>query len=277
MEIEVAKLHGLGNSYVVIEDLSKKMQSKYPSIARVISNINRGIGSDGLLVVNKGKLAKYHMRVFNPNGSESEMSGNGARIFTGYLFDKNLIGKKATFEAGGKKGGKLVSVSVEKKNYVTVDFGNGKIIGEKTVKIGSKSISGTYISVGNPHFVVFEPNEKTARESARKYGPILEHHRAFKQTNGANIEFVYIKNKSFIVLHVWERDAGLTLACGSGACAAALASYKKGKTSGKVTARLPGGNLSIKIDNRHNIFLSGPVEHIFSGILNLNEVLANTV
>jgi diaminopimelate epimerase len=277
MELNVTKLHGLGNDYVVIEDLDKKMEKRYPLIARGISNINFGIGSDGILIVNKGNSAKYHMRVFNPDGSEAEMSGNGARIFAIYLYDKKMIGKTATLEVGGKKGGKTVEISVENGKYVNVDFGKGRIIERKKVSVLGKKLTGFYVSVGNPHFVVFVPSEKLARDYANKYGPALEHHVAFRKTKGANIEFAYIRDKRSIILHVWERGAGITLACGSGACATALAAYKNGLTSEKVNVRLLGGDLSIRLDKKDNILLRGPVGHIFSGTLYLDEVLENKV
>lgn len=277
MELNVTKLHGLGNDYVVIEDLDKKMEKRYPLIARGISNINFGIGSDGILIVNKGKRAKYHMRVFNPDGSEAEMSGNGARIFTTYLYDKKMIGKKAILEVGGRNGGKTVEVSTENGRHVSVDFGKGRIISKKSVDIGGKKLRGFYVSVGNPHFVVFVKSEAEAKEYMTKYGPKLEHHSAFSQTNGANIEFAYVKSSKLILLYVWERGAGVTLACGSGACATALAAYRNRLVSENVDVRLLGGDLTIIVDSKDNIILKGPVGRIFSGRLYLNEVLQNKV
>jgi diaminopimelate epimerase len=277
MELNVAKLHGIGNDYVVIEDLDRKMEKKYSILARGISNINFGIGSDGILVVNKGKRAKYHMRVFNPDGSEAEMSGNGARIFTTYLFDKKMIGRRAKLEVGGKNGGKTIDVSTENGKYVSVGFGKGEIMARKSVEVSGKKLNGFYVSVGNPHFVVFVPNEKTAKDYMNRYGPLLEHNKAFNQTNGANIEFAYVKNRKLILLYVWERGAGVTLACGSGACATALAAYKQGIISEEVDVRLLGGILSITLARDGSIVLKGPVGHIFSGRLYIDEVLENKV
>lgn len=277
MELNVTKLHGLGNDYVVIEDLGRKMEKKYAQMAKCISNINFGIGSDGILVVNKGRKAKYHMRVFNPDGSEAEMSGNGARIFTTYLYDKKLIGKSAMLEVGGKNGGKLVEVSTKNGRQVSVGFGKGKIIAKKGAAVMGNTFTGFYVSVGNPHFVVFVPSESAAKDYMTKYGPVLEHHAAFNQTKGANIEFAYVKDRKLILLYVWERGAGVTLACGSGACATALAAYKEGLVDENVKVRLLGGDLSITLDAKDNILLKGPVGHIFSGKLYLDEVLSNKV
>lgn len=277
MELSVTKLHGLGNDYVVIEDLGKKMEKKYAQIAKGISNINFGIGSDGILVVNKGRKAKYHMRVFNPDGSEAEMSGNGARIFTTYLYDRKMIGRAAMLEVGGKNGGKLVEVRTQNGKQVSVDFGKGKIIAKKSAAVKGKTLTGFYVSVGNPHFVVFVPSQAAAKEYMTKYGPGLEHHAAFKETKGANIEFAYVKDRKLILLYVWERGAGVTLACGSGACATALAAYKGGLIDENVKVRLLGGDLSITLDDKDNILLKGPVGHIFSGKLYLDEVLSNKV
>ena len=275
MEISASKLHGLGNAYVVIEDLARKLEKRYPEIAKGISNMSFGIGSDGILVVNRGKLARYRMRVFNPDGGEAEMSGNGARIFAIYLYDRKMISRKAEIEVGGRKGGKLISVAVEGRNHVTVDFGKGMIIGSKSVVAKGKRFSGTHVDVGNPHFIIFDGSDDAARVHAKEYGNAIERHAAFKP-NGVNVEFAHVRNRHNITLHVWERGTGITLACGSGACATALAARKKGLIADKVSIRLLGGTLTVLLDD-DRIVLKGPVGHIFSGKLYLDEILEGMV
>ncbi len=273
--MELTKMHGLGNSYVVIEDLQKKYERRYPEMARAISDKSFGIGSDGILVVNRGKIAKYHMRIFNPDGSEAELSGNGSRIFSTYLYDRKMIGSKAQIEAGGKNGGRLIEISINRPNYVSVGMGKGKLISKKTIAANGAKFTGNYINVGNPHFVVFVKDEKTAKHNSEFYGSSIEHNSTFP--NGVNVEFAYVKSRKEIILHVWERGTGITIACGTGACATAFSAVRQGIVDSKVRVKLLGGYLEINISNDDSILMSGPVAHIFSGKLYLDEVVNNMV
>src|SRR3989344_876113 len=250
--MQITKMHGIGNSYIVIEDLQGKMKSKYSTLAKKLSDKSFGVGSDGILVVSKGKLAKYWMRVFNPDGSEAEMCGNGIRIFTRYLFDKKMIGKEATIEVGGSRGG----------NIVTVDMGKCEIIGTKTIEAGGKKFDGISVSVGNPHFVIFSKNSEEAKENSQKYGSSIENHTSFR--NRTNVEFVSPKGSEELNVYVWEMGAGATLACGTGACASAFAAYKDNRTGKKIKVKLPGGILNIEIKDDNRVMMSGPAEYIFS-------------
>jgi diaminopimelate epimerase len=259
--MHITKMHGIGNSYVIIEDLGGKLRSRYSSIARKISDKSFGIGSDGILIVTRGKKAKYWMRIFNPDGSEAEMCGNGIRIFTRYLFDKEMIGKEATIEVGGSKGGRIAKTQINGK-MITVDMGKCEIRGAKAIEAGGKKFEGISVSIGNPHFVIFSRSEAEAEENAQKYGSVIENHRSFPKRT--NVEFVFPKKNDELIVHVWERGAGNTLACGTGACASAFASYKDKKTGKKVKVRLPGGVLGIEIKNDNKVMMSGPAEYIFS-------------
>ncbi len=266
MKLEITKMHGIGNSYVIIEDFNRKLQSKYSKIARVVSDKSFGVGSDGILVLNKGKTAKYCMRIFNPDGSEAEMCGNGIRAFARYLYDRKLIGKEAEIEVGGR----IIKPRIN-GNSVTVDMGEGKIIGKKTLTVNGTKFSGVQVSVGNPHLVIFANNEKEAEENVKKYGHAIENHDAFP--NRTNVEFAFVKSRNEIILRVWERGAGLTLACGSGACATAFAAFQENRTGNKVNIRLPGGVLAIEIKGSGSIIMSGPAEYIFSGFIDLEKLI----
>ena len=259
--MQITKMHGIGNSYIVIEDLQGKMKSKYSSLAKKLSDKSFGVGSDGILIVAKGKKAKYWMRIFNPDGSEAEMCGNGIRIFTRYLFDKKMIGKESIIEVGGSKGGKIVKTKIS-RNIVTVDMGKCEIRGTKTIEIGGKKFDGITVSIGNPHFVIFSKNSEEAEQNAKKYGSAIENHTSFP--NRTNVEFVAPKGKEESNVYVWERGAGPTLACGTGACASAFAAYKDNRTEQKVKVKLPGGTLNIEIKDDNRVIMSGPAEYIFS-------------
>ena len=259
--MQITKMHGIGNSYIVIEDLKGSLKSRYSTLAKKLSDKSFGVGSDGILVVSKGKLAKYWMRVFNPDGSEAEMCGNGIRIFTRYLFDKKMIGKEATIEVGGSRGGKIVKTKII-GNIVTVDMGKCEIIGTKTIEAGGKKFDGISVSVGNPHFVIFSKNSEEAKENSQKYGSSIENHTSFR--NRTNVEFVSPKGKEELNVYVWERGAGATLACGTGACASAFAAYKDNRVGKKVKVKLLGGILNIEIKDDNRIMMSGPAEYIFS-------------
>ena len=267
--MQITKMHGIGNSYIVIEDLKGVLKSKYSFLAKKLSDRSFGIGSDGILVVAKGKKAKYQMRIFNPDGSEAEMCGNGIRIFTRYLYDKKMIGRKADIEAGGSKGGRIVRTEI-KGNIVTVDMGKCEIRGTKIIEVGRRKFDGISVSVGNPHFVIFSKNEEEAEENANKYGSSIENHSSFP--NRTNVEFVSPKGKEELIVHVWERGAGHTLACGTGACASAFAAYKDNKTGKNVKVKLLGGTLHIEIKDDNRVMMSGPAEYIFSANIDINKL-----
>lgn len=258
-------MHGCGNTYGIIEDLDKKLESriKYPVLARIISDSIYGLSTDGILIINKGRKTDYRMRIFNSDGSEAEMCGNGIRIFARYLYDNHFV-KTKKFAVETYDGSIIVKPKLKIKDNevksVTVEIGKGKIIGEKTIKLGGKKIKGTIVSVGNPHFVVF--SDKASKRMCKNYGPKIENHQEF-QPKRTNVEFAKILSPHEIKLYVWERGVGYTLACGTGASATAFLSYKKGKTKNKVKVYLPGGILNIFI-KKENIILKGPAEYCFN-------------
>lgn len=252
-------MHGLGNSQIIIEDLDEKLEQKtdleYHQIAKALCHPGFGIGSDQALIILPSEEADFKMRIFNRSGGEAEMCGNGIRCVAKYLFDKNKVGKKHFIET--KAGIKRLNIHEgEKKETIEVNMGNGEILEEK-MKVNE--FEGTFVSVGNPHFVIF--TEKASRKLAEKKGPKLENAEKF-QPEKANIEFAKPKANDKIETFVWERGAGLTLACGTGACATAFAASEMGIAKSKSKIQLLGGILDINIDDNEDIRMSGPAEYI---------------
>lgn len=278
MNTEFVKMHGTGNSYILIEDLYQHLEHLYSHLAVILSDKNYGIGSDGLLIINKGNLAPLRMRVFNPDGNEAEMCGNGIRMFARYVWDKGTYRKKEIqVEVGGKEGGRIVVPKLNFKNEevcsVTVDMDKGRFLEEnKKVKLVDTTFEGSHVSVGNPHFVVFveNPTEKMARQ----YGPQIENHEDFKPSR-TNVEFAEIQNPNSISVHVWERGAGYTLSCGTGACAVALAAHRLKKTNEDMKIHLPGGDLDVSVLDGDRISMKGPAEYIFEGSIDSDRLLSS--
>ncbi|MDI6722168.1 MAG: diaminopimelate epimerase [Candidatus Aenigmarchaeota archaeon] len=273
-ELRITKMHGIGNSYVIVEDLKGELQREigYGLLGRSLSDKSFGVGSDGILVANRGNAAPYWMRVINPDGSEAEMCGNGIRMFARYLFDSHIYRKdKMEVEAGGSSGGRIVKPSLNLERYrvtsVTVDMNEGKLEGHETLRLKSsdlagKEFSGYIINVGNPHYVVFTPSRESAKESLSA-GPYIENHSRFPKRT--NVEFVHPANDAELFVFVWERGAGPTLACGTGACASAFAAHKNGIIKENVKVHLPGGDLDIGVLPDDRIMMTGPAEYIFQG------------
>ena len=270
-------MHGIGNSYILLEDLNNDLRLLYPKLAVVLSNPSYGIGSDGLLVVTRGKLAPLQMRVFNPDGGEAEMCGNGIRMFARYVKDRGLCtGDELRVEVGGKEGGRVVIPRLTFRNgtfhSVRVNMGKGRVIDRvKEVDVGVV-FTGSHVSVGNPHFVIFGPSSE---ELARKYGPLIENHALF-QPERTNVEFVEPKTPNDVVVHVWERGAGYTLACGTGACAVAFVAQRvQTGFERDMTVHLPGGDLDVSMSSDYTIFLEGPAEYIFEGSVDIDHILSS--
>ena len=265
MELPLTKMQGIGNSYVLVTDLPGALEAVfggYSLLARALSDKSYGIGSDGILVVNRGNLADYHMRVFNPDGSEAEMCGNGIRMFARYISERLGYDKEEMeVEVGGAQGGRIVRPRINPNSTVTVDMGKGRLIGEKTVLVNNQDLHGYHVDVGNPHFVSFVDSEKVAKLYATAMGSIVENHEAFQPTR-TNVEFASPYDRNRIAVHVWERGAGLTLACGTGACATAFAGYRSGRTDPKVIVNLPGGALDIELLSDDSIIMTGEAEYI---------------
>ena len=283
--IKFTKMQGLGNDYVYIDATKENIEN--PSVlAKYISDRHFGVGSDGLILICPSDKADFRMRMFNSDGSEAEMCGNGIRCVGKFVYDKKLTDKTlVTVET--KAGIKTLKLNVkdEKVDTVRVDMGTPILESEKIPVITDekiaqnlrlnaldKSFDFTCVSMGNPHAVTVVDN--VTDFDVKKYGSILEVNEAFP--NKTNVEFVEIKDPENIKMRVWERGTGETLACGTGACASAVACNLNGLTKNNVNVELLGGNLNIELGEDNHVYMTGPAVTVFEGELNNPKVLKLT-
>ena len=275
--IKFTKMQGLGNDYVYIDAINQSIENE-SSLAQFVSNRHFGIGSDGLILICKSDVADFKMRMFNSDGSEAEMCGNGIRCVGKFVYDKGLT-NKTTVKIETLAGIKtlILNISDGKVKTVRVDMGEPILEAEKIPVISDeepvknlileaegKQFKFTCVSMGNPHAITIVDNTKDF--DVEKYGKILEIDKAFPKR--ANIEFVQIVDEHNIKMRVWERGAGETLACGTGACATAVACNLNGLTERKVKIELLGGNLEIEWNkNDNHIYMTGPAVTVFDGEL----------
>lgn len=272
------KMQGLGNDYVYIDCINGKEPIDIKNLTNRLSNRHFGVGSDGLILLCKSKVADLKMRMFNSDGSEAQMCGNGIRCVAKLAYELGLICEEITTieTLSGIKTLKLNIVNGKVKT-VEVDMGapileatkipvssSAKIEDKKVkaeVKVKNKKIELTCVSMGNPHAVTFVNNIKNFKVA--EYGPILENADIFPEK--ANIEFVEVVDKNNIKMRVWERGSGETLACGTGACSSVVASSLNGYTDRKVNVQLLGGNLKIEWKPNNHVHMTGPAVTVFKG------------
>lgn len=277
--IKFTKMQGLGNDYVYMDAIHQKLENE-SSLAQFVSNRHFGIGSDGLILICKSDVADFKMRMFNSDGSEAEMCGNGIRCVGKFVYDKGLTDKTTvTIEtlAGIKtlelntKEGKVETVKVDMGEPILTPKEIPVISDEEPVKNLMLEAEGrkfkiTCVSMGNPHAIT--EVEDTEKFDVEKYGKVLEVDKAFP--NKTNVEFIQIVDKNHVKMRVWERGAGETLACGTGACATAVACYLNGKTDRNVEVELLGGKLYIEWNEENNhIYMTGPAVTVFEGMLEI--------
>ena len=273
--IKFTKMHGLGNDYVYIDAINQNIENE-SSLAKFISNRHLGIGSDGLILICKSDVADFKMRMFNSDGSEAEMCGNGIRCVGKFVYDKGLTNKttvKIETLAGIKtlilntKDGKVETVKVDMGEPILENEKIPVISNENTVKnlilnAEEKNFKFTCVSMGNPHAVTIVKD--TNDFDVEKYGKVLEIDKAFPKKS--NIEFAQIVDRNNVKMRVWERGTGETLACGTGACATAVACNLNGLTDRKVNIELLGGNLEIEWNKEDNhVYMTGPAVTVFEG------------
>lgn len=275
--IEFTKMQGLGNDYVYIDCYSKNVElGNISDLAKFVSNRHFGIGSDGLILICKSDIADFKMRMFNFDGSEAEMCGNGIRCVGKFVYDKGLTNKE-TVEIETLAGIKILNLNVKngKVETVRVDMGEPILTPDEIpvrfdkepvknlkIKAVDREFSFTCISMGNPHAVTVIDNTKEFE--IEKYGPVLEVDEHFPKKS--NIEFIEVIDKDNVKMRVWERGSGETLACGTGACAVAVACIINGFTNRKVNIELLGGTLQIEWDEETNhVFMTGPAVTVFGG------------
>ncbi len=272
MAVDFKKYHGLGNDYLVIDPNVRDVALTEANI-RLICDRNFGVGSDGILYGPTFEDDLPVLRIFNPDGSEAEKSGNGLRIFAKYLFEKRYVRTK---EFRIKTLGGIVRVQVKDKTAGLIRIDMGKVtftsneipvsgprreVVNETLDIDGTPYKVTCLSIGNPHCVI--PMEEVSEEKARKLGPFVERHKQFP--NRINMQIVKVLDRANIDIRIYERGAGYTLASGSSSCAAAAATHKLGLVDSPITVHMPGGELLIEIAEDGLITMTGPVEGTFEG------------
>jgi len=271
------KMHGLGNEYIVMESANIDFHLT-PQAIRRLCNVHFGIGSDGIVMKVPGTKADFGFRVYNPDGSEAEKSGNGLRIFCKYLYDYGFA-KRRQFSVETltdvvyadivqEEKGKAVLIKVDmgkaifSTRHIPVDSDKPEFIAQK-IKAGDREFEVNCVSVGNPHCVVIK--QDLDEQEIRKYGPLLENHPLFP--NRINVQFAKVLSDHDARILIWERGAGYTLASGSSSCAASCVLVKRGLVKGDLTMHMQGGTLKIQIDNDWNIRMTGEVREIARGVL----------
>ena len=270
------KSHGLGNDYLVLEEAALGFPLT-PGAIRLVCHRNYGVGSDGILLLTGSRAADFGLRIFNPDGSEAEKSGNGLRIFARYLAEAGHA-RTDTFTVETKGGVVRASLSREAGRItgITVDMGRASFLsGEIPVRGPSREVlreplevegerlTVTCVSVGNPHCVILSDALDPA--TVRRLGPKVEHHPAFPSR--INVQFARVLDRGRVAILIWERGAGFTLASGSSACAVAAACRKHGLTDARIAIEMPGGTLAIEVAPDFSLRMTGPAEPICAGTL----------
>ena len=271
------KMEGIGNDYVYVNCLQERVDNP-ASLARLVSDRHFGVGSDGLILIRQSSCADFFMEMFNADGSRSQMCGNGIRCVGKYVYDHGLTDKTqiAVNTLAGVKH-LVLHVADGKVESVTVDMGEPILDAEAIpvvadaspvvavpIEAGGVRYDMTCVSMGNPHAVVFV--DDVTRVRIEEVGPAFEMHPSFPER--VNAEFVQVLGQSEFSMRVWERGAGETLACGTGACASTVACVLNGITGEEVTVHLLGGDLRVKWDHASNhVFMTGPATTVFEGEL----------
>lgn len=278
-KLKFTKMQGLGNDYVYVDCTKKKLENA-SAIAKKVSDRHFGIGSDGLILINASDVADFEMEMYNADGSRGEMCGNGIRCVAKYVYDYGLT-EQTHLAIETLAGIKYLDLSVEDKKVkeVCVDMGKpmlepekipmkaeGETVIDMPIEVGGKQYRMTAVGMGNPHTVVFLDDVKSL--DIEKIGPQFENHPCFP--NRVNTEFVKVIDRNTVEMRVWERGSGETLACGTGACAVAVACILNGLTESIMTVRLLGGDLRIEWDkDTEKVYMTGPAEVVFDGEMEL--------
>ncbi len=273
--MKFTKMQGIGNDYVYVNCLEEEV--KNPSeVAKKVSDRHFGIGSDGLILIKPSEKADFEMEMYNADGSQGAMCGNGIRCVAKYVYDYRLT-DKTQVSVDTKSGIKYLDLTVRDGKAVEIKVNMGSPVLEtekipmkypqspvisKPLNVEENIYEVTAVSMGNPHAVVFM--EDIQNLDLEKVGPGFEKHMAFPES--VNTEFVHVLDRNTVEMRVWERGSGETLACGTGACAVAVACVLNGYTQEQVTVKLLGGDLKIFWDRRDNlVYMTGPAEVVFDG------------
>ncbi len=274
--MKFVKMHGLGNDFIFLDYYTTgKPASDFPALAVSLCQRNTGIGGDGLVLVLPSGVADARMQIFNSDGSEPEMCGNGIRCFAKYVYERGYTSKNPlTVETLHGILSLQLTVKAGKVESVRVDMGEpvlqaalipttgaGDRVLSHPLQVGDKTFAITAVSMGNPHCITFVDN--AAEVNLNEVGPTLETHAFFPKH--ANVEFVQVLDEENVIMRVWERGAGPTLACGTGACATVVACALNNKTGRRVRVKLPGGDLNIEWGQDNHLYMTGPAAEVFSG------------
>lgn len=276
MSIKITKMQGCGNDFVILEhDEFLKMNMKMSEAAKKLCDRNFGVGADGLIIPNLNTDdADIGWFFYNSDGSTAQMCGNGIRCFAKYVYDKGYVDKKE-FSVNTLAG--IIKPKILDDGQVRVNMSKPILESEKIPFLPANNLNykmsvknmifeGNAVSMGNPHFVIFVSPEDDTLKFAKEFGPIIETSTEFPEKT--NVEFIKILSRKKIELRVWERGCGITLACGTGACASVVAGILNGYIENSVDVELLGGTVHIdwegsKEDTNHNVFMTGPAEYSF--------------
>jgi len=274
--MKFTKMHGAGNDYVYVNCFEEQSPDNPTDIARKVSDRHKGIGSHGLILICPSEQGHARMRMYNADGSESEMCGNGIRCVAKYVYDHG-IAREDVLQI--ETGNGVLSLELDVKNglveQVRVDMGSPTLVSREiptklpgdpprnaSLQVGDRQLEVTCVSMGNPHCITFV--EELNDEWVHVIGPLVEIHEAFP--NRVNAEFIQIVSPEEMIMRVWERGSGETQACGTGACASAVAGVLTDRTARTVLCHLPGGDLTLEWPDDHgSVFMTGPAVEVFTG------------
>ena len=276
--MKFTKMHGAGNDYVYVNGYVQSLD--WPVISEKISNRHKGIGADGLIVAASSKIADLKMRMFNADGSEGEMCGNGIRCLVAFAMSEGLVDSNAnvisvetgagvldvrpTFGNSGMNGAIVdMGEPILRPSGIPVDLTDESFpVVDYPLDVNGRKFLMTFVSMGNPHAVSFI-EEDVSSFPLEDIGPVVENHKMFP--NKVNFEVVNVVSETHLKVRVWERGSGITMACGTGACAVVVAAHMKGLVGDQVNIELPGGMLGINWSGKGSILMEGPVEEVYRG------------
>lgn len=277
MSVNFTKMQGLGNDFIMIDGFKETLPPDLMTMTKQLCDRHFGIGADGVIIVLPSDKADYRMRIINADGSEVEMCGNGIRCFAKYVYEAGLLPQgqdRFTVETLAGIMTPCIVLQGANATAVTVDMGEPVLEREAVPMLGpvgqainepitvlDTTFSLTAVSMGNPHCVIFVAAPDQI--DLIKYGPALENHSAFPRKT--NVHFVEVMNRQELRMRVWERGVGITLACGTGACAVLVAAVLNKKTERKAKVHLPGGTLEIEWADNNHIYMTGPAQSVFTG------------
>jgi len=273
--MEFVKMHGLGNDFVFLDHFSVAAEVDYPKLAKLLCHRQFGIGGDGLVIILPSKVADARMRIINSDGSEPEMCGNGIRCFARYVFDRGIVLHNPmrietlagvmtvglNIQDGQVQGARVdMGEPILRADLIPVLAQGEPVVGQ-ALEVSGETFLYTAVSMGNPHCVIFI--EDYDELDFERFGPALEKHWLFPRKT--NVEFIQINSPREITMKVWERGAGPTLACGTGACASVVAAVLNNRAERAVTVHLLGGDLFIEWGHDNHVYMTGPATYVFKG------------